>query len=137
MGVRRIDGFFYGLFMDSGVLREHRVSPDNPRRAYVDHFALRLGRRATLTPCAGARAYGMAFSLTHSDIAKLYAGPGLEAYLPEAVAAQVIGGEIVPAICYNLVEVPGADESNPEYAARLRDALTKLNFPPAYVESVS
>jgi hypothetical protein len=65
MSDRRIDAFFYGLFMDSDILRESNVTPGNPRRTYVDNFALRIGRRATLLPLAGARAYGVLIALTH------------------------------------------------------------------------
>ena len=137
MSVRRINGFFYGLFMDSDVLQENNVSPDNPRRAYVDNFALSIGQRATLTPFVGGRAYGMVLALTHNELEKLYSGSGLEAYFPEAVLAQILDGDAIPAVCYNLREVPGPDESNPEYAARLRSALTRLGFPAEYVSSIS
>src|SRR5437762_5471904 len=61
MSDRRIDAFFYGLFMDIDILREADVAPINPRRAYVDDFALRIGQRATLLPSAGGRAYGVLF----------------------------------------------------------------------------
>ena len=53
MSDRRIDTFFYGLFMDIDILREGGVAPINPRRAYVEDLALRIGRRATLVPSAG------------------------------------------------------------------------------------
>ena len=134
---RRIDGFFYGLFMDSDVLRESRVVPMSPRRAYVDDHALRIGRRATLVPDLGARAYGMVFALTHDDLERLYSAPGLEQYRPEAVLTHSLEGETFPALCYNLREVPGPDEANTEYAARLRAALGRLEFPAEYIASVS
>ena len=141
MSARRIDGFFYGLFMDSDVLLENEVSPQTPRRAYVDDFALRLGQRATLTPCAGARAYGMVFALTHRELERLYSGPGLEAYVPEAVMARTLEGrgdsQTIAALCYNLIDTPGPDETNPDYAARLRTALRRLDFPSDYVKSIS
>ena len=137
MTARRIDGFFYGLFMDSGVLRKNTVSAENPRRAYVDNYALRIGQRATLAPMTGVRAYGMVFSLTFDDMEKLYAGPGLEMYCPEAVMANLLEGGAIPAICYNLREAPHPDEANPEYAGNLQAALTRLGFPAAYVSSVS
>ena len=79
---RRIDGFFYGLFMDREVLRKQGVEAANPRRAYVEGYALRIGRRATLLPAPGARAYGMLFALTHDELESLYSAPGLEAYRP-------------------------------------------------------
>jgi len=40
--------------MDSNTLRKSQVVAANPRRAYVEGFALRIGRRATLVPTSGA-----------------------------------------------------------------------------------
>ena len=133
---RRIDCFFYGLFMDVDVLRESGVAPANPRRAYVDGFALRIGQRATLLPLVEARAYGMILALTHAELERLYGAPGLEQYRPEAVLARTLEGTLVPALCYNLREAPAPLERNPEYAARLQRALRTLDFPPEYVASV-
>jgi hypothetical protein len=134
---RKIDGFFYGLFMDAEVLHQAGIQPSNFRRAYVDDFALRIGRRATLVPSPGARTYGMLVSLTHADMERLYSAAGLEAYRPEAVAAHVDEGKMVPALCYNLLQPPEPHERNPEYALRLRSTLENLGFPVEYVESVS
>jgi hypothetical protein len=134
---RRIDAFFYGLYMDVDVLRDASVVPVNPRRAYVDNFTLRIGQRATLLPAAGARAYGMLIALSHQELERLYTAPGLEQYLPEAVLAQPLEGTPVPALCYNLREAPAPHERNPDYATRLQRVLTRLNFPPSYVAAVS
>jgi hypothetical protein len=123
--------------MDVGVLREHKVTPVNPRSGYVDGFALRIGQRATLIPAQRARAYGVLVALTHSELERLYAGPGLEQYRPEAVLARTLEGELTPALCYNLREAPLPHERNPEYAARLQGVLRKLGFPPEYIASVS
>ncbi|NNE66674.1 MAG: gamma-glutamylcyclotransferase [Pyrinomonadaceae bacterium] len=134
---RRIDGFFYGLFMDRDVLRESQVVPANPRRAFVDGYRLRIGLRATLVPTPGARSYGMVFTLTDDELDKLYNAPGLEIYRPESVLAHSLEGGSFPALCYNLPEAPGPDELNTEYAARLRAVLSKLEFPPEYVASIT
>ena len=134
---RSIDAFFYGLFIDHEILREAGVAPMNPRRAYLEGFALRIGRRATLVPSAGARAYGMLFALTHADIDRLYAAPGLEPYRPEAVLVSTLNGGSLPALCYNLLELPGPDEANADYAARLRETLGRLEFPSEYITSIS
>ena len=48
MNERRVDGFFYGLFMDSKVLRNSGVVPENPRHGYVDGYRL---RKATVQRC--------------------------------------------------------------------------------------
>ena len=136
MTSRRIDGFFYGLFMDPKILRESQVVADRPRRAYVDGYALRIGTRATLVPASGARVYGMIYALTHDELERLYGAPGLEEYRPEAILAHSLEGDAFPALCYNLCRVPERDEANSEYAARLRDALSELDFPPEYVASI-
>ena len=137
MSDRRIDAFFYGLFMDGEILHKAGVEPTDPRRAYVDGFALRIGQRATLVPAAGGRAYGMLFALTHAELVRLYAAPGLEQYQPEAVLAQPLVGTPLPALCFNLGEAPQPHERNPEYAAQLRRVLRELDFPAEYVASVS
>jgi hypothetical protein len=124
---RKIDVFFYGLFMDADVL---------PRRAYVADFAVRVGQRATLVPSPGARAYGMLFALTHGVLERLYNAPGLEQYYPEAVLAQLAEEGAIPALCYNLRQAPEPHERNPAYAARLQRVLEKLEFPAEYIASI-
>lgn len=136
MSTRTIDGFFYGLFMDADILREAGTTPSNFRRAFVTDFELRIGNRATLVPSPGSRAYGMVISLTHADLDRLYHAPGLEAYRPEAVVAHLSEGDAVPALCYNLVQAPGAHERNPDYAMRLKRVLENLEFPNEYFESI-
>jgi len=138
MPERRIDAFFYGLFMDTAILKAGGVvEPENPRRAFVEDFELRIGQRATLVPRAGSRAYGMLFALTHAELDLLYAAPGLEPYRAEAILAQPFDGMVTPALCYNLRHPPPADEWNAEYASRLQAVLAGLRFPEEYVASVS
>ena len=137
MTERRVDGFFYGLFMDVGVLRNSGVVPTSPRRAYVNDFTLRIGSRATLVPSAGSRAYGMLIALTHGELDRLYHAPGLDQYRPEAVLARCMDGDSIAALCYNLPVVPPAGERNPDYAARLQQVLRNLEFPAEYVDSVT
>ena len=122
--------------MDVKLLRSQGVAPRNPRRAFVDEFTLRIGRRATLIPAAGARSYGMVIALTHDEILQLYSAPGLEHYRPEAVLAHTMSRDI-PALCYNLAEPPAAAEQNPEYLAKLLSVLRALKFPPEYISSVA
>jgi hypothetical protein len=78
----------------------------------------------------------MLISLTHAELESLYSAPGLEAYRPEAVVAHGSDGEVIPALCYNLVQAPEPHERNPEYAMRLKRVLENLGFPVEYVESV-
>jgi len=136
MSQGRKDGFFYGLFMDGDILKSSGVCATNPRRAYVDGYALRIGKRATLVASAGDRAYGVVFSLTDDEFARLYGAPGLEEYQPQTIRVQILQGDVVLAACYNLREAPKRGEANDEYAARLREVLRKLDFPVEYVDSI-
>jgi hypothetical protein len=134
---RPIDVFFYGLFMDVDRLRRQAIEPMRARRAYVDDFALRIGQRATLIPEPRARSYGMLMALTHDDLAKLYAAPGLERYRAEPVLARCLEDDaVVAALCYDLPEAPDVSERNPDYAAELRAVLAALEFPRSYIESI-
>ena len=137
MNPQRTDVFFYGLFMDRNILGENRVRPLNPRRAYVDHFRLCIGQRATLVHSRGARAYGVIYSVRLDELECLYGAPGLDQYRAEEVLAYTMEGEETPALCYNLQNTPRPDDASREYAASLRDILARLKFPVEYIRSVS
>ena len=130
---RRIDAFFYGLFMDPDVLKNSGVKFENPRQGYAEDYELVIGNRATLVSVPGQRSYGMVLSVTHVEINKLYSAAGLEDYHPEAITVNLMGEQILPAMCYNLLIPPKPDEANPEYAEKLRKALYRLEFPSAYI----
>lgn len=134
--VRRIEVFFYGLFMDDALLRERGVNPGNRRMAFVENFSLVIGDRATLIPRAGGIVYGVLFSLTHSDVDALYAEASVSVYRPEAVSAQLEDGSIIPALCFNLPEPPSKEERNRQYATKLRELAERLGLPARYVSSI-
>jgi hypothetical protein len=134
--VRRIDVFFYGLFMDDALLREKGVNPRNRRVAFVENFSLVIGARATLVPCANATAHGVLFSLTHSEVDALYSEASVSAYRPEAVSAQLADGRVIPALCFNLPVPPSTEERNPQYASKLREVASRIGLPPGYVSSI-
>ena len=134
--VRRIDVFFYGLFMDDALLREKGMSPRNRRMAVVENFSLVIGERATLIPCPNRIAHGVIFSLTHSEVDALYSEASLSGYRPEAVSAQLVDGSAVPALCFNLPVPPSMAERNPQYASKLREVASRIGLPQSYVSSI-
>jgi hypothetical protein len=134
--VRRINVFFYGLFMDESLLREKGLRPEGRRVARVEDFRLVVGARATLVPCAGVMAHGMLYSLTTGEVDALYSEESVSAYRPEAVSAQAADGTIVPALCFNLPAPPAPGERNPQYAAQLRALAAQLGLPADYVSSI-
>jgi hypothetical protein len=134
--VRRIDVFFYGLFMDDALLREKGINPTNRRRASVDNFCLVIGARATLVPRAGRAVYGVLFSLAHGEVDALYGEASVSVYRPEAVSAQLSDRSVVPALCFNLPVPPSTGERNPQYAAKLRELAERIGLPQSYVSSI-
>ena len=80
MASRRIEVFFYGLFMDADLLRTKGVNPTNVRPASVPGFALRIGQRATLLRNPNRLVRGILMELTHTEIEQLYSEPSVRAY---------------------------------------------------------
>lgn len=134
--VRRIDVFFYGLFMDDALLREKGINPKDRRLAFVENFCLAIGARATLYPCANGTVHGVLFSLTHSEVDALYSELSVSVYRPEAVFARLINGSVIPALCFNLPVLPSTDERNPQYASKLRELADRIGLPPGYIASI-
>jgi Gamma-glutamyl cyclotransferase, AIG2-like len=136
MDSRPIDVFFYGLFMDAEALRAKGLHPVNGRQACVSGMALRIGHRATLISDPARSVHGVVFGLSHQEIARLYAEPGVTEYRPEAVIARLADGSLVPALCFNLPPSDETVEANPEYAEKLRDVAIKLGLPADYAASI-
>jgi hypothetical protein len=134
--MRRIEVFFYGLFMDQELLRQKGVDPQNPRTAELKDFHLVIGNRATLVPALGQSVHGIIFSLTHNQLDVLYSEPSVSLYRPEAVSAHLADGSIIPALCFNLPVPPSREERNPQYALRLRQLATRLSLPASYVSTI-
>lgn len=134
--MRRASVFFYGLFMDEELLCSKGLHPTDAEQASLDDYALRIGDRASLVPMPGSRVCGVVFSLTLSELDRLYSEPSVQAYRPEAVLVKLAGGGVIAALCYNLPNSPTATEHAPEYAARLRALGRKIGLPNDYLESL-
>ena len=133
---RRLDVFFYGLFMDETLLQAKGIEPQQCRLAAVENFRLMIGERATLIPSPGHTVHGVVFSLTHAEIDSLYAEASVSVYRPEAVIARVSAGG-TPALCFNLPAAPAATERNPEYAAKLKEVAERIGLPAEYVATIA
>jgi hypothetical protein len=134
--MRKIDVFFYGLFMDDQLLSSKGVKPTNLRSASIDGFQLRIGKRATLIPMKNCKVYGIVAELTHDELKQLYSEPSVRDYQPEAVLVHLSSGESLAAMCFNLADPPAPNERNLEYALKLRTLAERLQFPAEYVESI-
>lgn len=136
MHQRRLDVFFYWLFMDQQVLEAKGVRPTEIPPASVPGFRLRIGARAALVPDPARTVHGLLMKLSHADIERLHSEASVQAYRPEPVLAVVAGGATVAALGCNLPEPPAPDERNAEYASRLRSLAQRTGPPGDYVASI-
>ncbi|HEY7634809.1 MAG TPA: gamma-glutamylcyclotransferase family protein [Gemmatimonadales bacterium] len=137
MDRRRVDVFFYGLFMDRQLLESKGIQPEDVRVAAVPGVELRIGARAALVPNPAGEVHGVLMRLSHAELDRLYSESSVQAYRPEAVLAVESNGATVAALCYNLPDPAASDERNPEYAGRLRALARRIGLPRHYVDSIS
>ena len=135
MPERKVHVFFYGLFMDTGLLQQRDLAPSNPQVAYLDGYDIEIRDRATLILNAAERVYGIVTGLTHEEIGTLYAEPSVRDYRPEAVVVTLEDKRQVPALCYNLPHITGA-RRNTAYAVRLLEVAKTLAFPGEYLDKL-
>ena len=132
--------FFYGLFMDVSILLKNGIKPSNPRRGYLNDYALKIGNRASLIPCKNEKSYGIVMSIDNDAIHKLYAEASVADYIPEEVNIITIPtafgtNESVCAICYNL-PAESLSGTNESYAKSLYKLAKKEGFPADYLEKI-
>ena len=129
------DVFFYGLFMDAGVLEARGVRGTAGRLGLVRDWALRIGRRATLVPAPGGAVHGVVMAMPLPELDRLYAEASVQMYRPVAVLVEAAAAEA--ALAYVLPEPPPPEDRNPEYAAKLRALAERLGLPSHYTRSIA
>ena len=122
--------------MDVELLKRKGVQPSNIREGQAFGFDLRIGARATLVPENEVVAFGVLMSLTHEEIEKLYSDKDVSDYQPEAITVITKDEDVVPALCYNIVELPKDSAVNTEYAVALLKLENRLGFPSSYLERI-
>ena len=125
---RLVEIFFYGLYMDDRILLERDIVSRNKRIGTLLGYRLRIGDNSTLVRDVDAVAYGIVCSLKHEEIHKLYAGCGLDHYVPEAVMVK-IDEQFIPAMCYVLLDPPLEDETNEAYYQKLALCMEQYGMP--------
>jgi len=133
---RRVSVFFYGTFMNPGVLAEYGIIAGDLLPAKVAGFELYIRPRVNLVPCERASVYGAIALVTHKDLEKIYSE--LEKrfdlrYLPEAVLAETLSGTptVKAALCYITSQMT-PDPAAPAYIKELAECVRALNFPESY-----
>lgn len=133
-GFRRVRVFFYGTFMNVGVLAEHGVTAGEAVPARVGGFELTIRPRVNLIASDRSCGYGGLVAVTHDDLARIYSGLeerfGLT-YLPEAVLAETLDGALRPALCY-IAPHMAAGPADGAYVKHLAVCVRGLGLPEWY-----
>lgn len=134
---RRVWAFFYGSFMNPGVLARAGVRLATPRRARLDGWDIEIRPHATLVPNGRRSVYGILARVTHADLHKLYAKDwfGFGAYLPEAVVVSDRQRRRVPATCY-IAWRRGRGKPTGEYLQKMISVARQYDFPHLYIERI-
>ncbi len=127
--------FFYGLFMDVDLLAKQGVVSESISTGWVNDFALRISKRATLMRKAGDQAYGVLMDISSSELEALYAEDSVADYVPETLMVNTQDGTKIEAVCYNLPQEKIVGE-NKEYAQLLLALALKLGFPDSYTVQI-
>src|SRR5262245_66561661 len=127
--------FFYGSYMNRGVLREVELIPSAWEPASLLDFDILIAPRANLVTAPGRTVYGVLATATHTELERLYSHARDvlgETYLPEAVLAQTRDGAWRPALCY-IAPSMTAHPADPAYVDRILEAARELGFPASYL----
>lgn len=130
-----IDGFFYGLYMDSDLLVTLGYKPSHPRLGNLNGFRIDLRGPIKLIPDSGKSAWGMIFTLPEANLQAMYSGPNTKDYQPYTMMAKTSDGAEVRVQCYNLDPIPGA-QLNREYLDKLIVVARKAMLPAEYIREL-
>lgn len=133
--MKTIKVFFYGLFMDTEVLLKNGVHASNPKKAYAEGYALKIGNRASLIPSKGNKAYGILMEVNDGEILKLYAEKSVADYIAEKITVVTESQEQHIAICYNL-PLALLIGTNKSYVKSLYELVKQKKFPHDYLDKI-
>lgn len=128
--------FFYGSYMNIGVLREVGLVPEHWEVARLGGFDITIAPRANLVRSDKSSVYGIVATATHDQLARLYAHAKDvlgETYLPEAVLTESREGTWRPALCYIAPHMKPAPAAA-DYVKRIVEPGLELGFPVWYVD---
>lgn len=129
--------FFYGSYINRGVLAEIGLEPASWAVATLPGFDLRISPRANLVRALDGVAFGVLASATHDELRRLYAHAEHvlgEVYLPQAVLVRA-ADSWTPALCYiapEMVERP----AERAYVERILQPARELGFPRWYLQRI-
>lgn len=131
----RVAVFFYGSYMNRGVLREVGLELEELEVARLSGWDIAIHPRANLVRADSECVHGIVTRCTHDELTRLYghARDVLgEVYLPEAVMVETRNGHWRPALCYVAHDMAPAP-AEAAYVDRIVDAACEHGLPADYV----
>jgi hypothetical protein len=136
MAESKVRVFFYGSYMNLGVLREVDLVPDRWEVGRLGGFDIQIRPRANLVRSDRDSVYGIATTASYSELARLYAHARDalgEVYLPEAVLVQLPSGLWRACLCY-ICPAMAPRPADPAYVERIVAAAREFGFPKWYID---
>ncbi|MFQ5486321.1 MAG: gamma-glutamylcyclotransferase family protein [Desulfobacterales bacterium] len=130
-----VEAFFYGLYMDSELLKSLGFMPGSVQKAKVDSYVINLFGSVKIVPKVNCVVWGNLIELPKQDLEAMYSFESTKAYSPEIVQVIESNGNTKNVSCYNVVETSG-ELFNSEYHEKLVQTLIRLGFPTEYISSV-
>ncbi len=132
----RVATFFYGSYINRGVLAEAELSPERLEPARLPGFDIRIAPLANLVRSEQHTVYGVVAHATHAELERLYTHArdvlgGL--YLPHPVIVHTADSSLLPVLCYiapSLTPAPAADA----YIDRIVVPAREHGFPAWYLK---
>src|SRR5262249_41316137 len=131
----RIWTFFYGSFIDLGVLRVLGVVLEKYEAARLRGFDIRIQPLANLIRSDRDCVYGIVALASHDQLRTLYDHARRElgtVYLPEPVLVETFDGKLRAALCYIAPEMESRKPSN-EYIEHIVEPAKRYGFPDWYI----
>ena len=139
MEEKRVSVFFYGLFMDFEILREHGLVPERWEVARLHGYEFEIASWGYLRTSDRQCVYGIVVPASERELAKLYdktSGILTAQYFPEPVLVETLDGKWIPALCY-VATSPPEGPVNTKYANAMVKLAERFKFPEWYVEHLS
>jgi hypothetical protein len=131
---RRVAVFFYGSFMDRGVLRQRGFEPGDLEAAKLRGFDIRFAPLATLVPAdEHTCVYGVVATATHDELQRLYSEGMVSSYRPEPVVVETIPGRKLAALVY-IARGKTPPPASDDYIQHLLGPAREFAYPDWYLE---
>jgi hypothetical protein len=131
----RIWTFFYGSFIDLGVLRVLGVALEEHEPARLSGFDIRIQPLANLIRSDRDCVYGIVALASHEELRRLYDYARRElgtVYHPEPVLVETFDGKWRAALCYIAPVMESRKPSN-EYLEHIVEPAKQYGFPDWYI----